>query len=399
MKIVFLLRPWPVFGGGETVTISLANEFVNRGHEVFVLYVLKTERENMPYVNPAIRAILVPNIHFDIQTTFSFNKEECNRAHSFLNDFVQKEKIDVVINQWWPVDAVYDLNKITKVIKCYHMAVFLKAKYSNLKWSGKDLFKKLMGRHLYWKLHKYSIHRQIQAFIPHVDKFVFLAPVFKKEYEEYLGEKSDKSKYDYCYNPLTYTKFATLDDICSKKNIVLFVGRMYDSHKNMTGLLKIWNEVEKDPKFINWRFVMVGDGADLQLSKDYAKKLKLKRVSFEGNQYPEDYFRCAKIFVMASHHEGWGMTLVEAQQKGCVPIVMDTFSSLHNIITDKENGTIIPMNDYDQYVKSLKALMSDDSTRTNYAKVGLQTCRRFTIENVCNRWELIFNELLNKENG
>lgn len=38
MNIVFLLRPWPVYGGGETVTIALANEFVKRGHIVHVLY-------------------------------------------------------------------------------------------------------------------------------------------------------------------------------------------------------------------------------------------------------------------------------------------------------------------------------------------------------------------------
>ena len=31
MKIAFLLRPWPIYGGGETVTITLSNEFVKRG--------------------------------------------------------------------------------------------------------------------------------------------------------------------------------------------------------------------------------------------------------------------------------------------------------------------------------------------------------------------------------
>ena len=31
MNIAFLLRLWPVYGGGETVTISLANEMVKRG--------------------------------------------------------------------------------------------------------------------------------------------------------------------------------------------------------------------------------------------------------------------------------------------------------------------------------------------------------------------------------
>lgn len=393
MKITFLLRPWPVFGGGETVTISLANEFVKRGHEVIVLYIMKTERANMPYIDSAIRTILVPNIHFDIQTTSSFNKEECERAHGFLLDFVRNEKVDIVINQWWPVDAVYDLNKYTKVIKCYHMAVFLKAKYSNLKWIGKDFFKKICGRSLYYRLHQYSVNRQIQAFLPYVDRFVFLAPVFQKEYEDYLGNRADKSKFDYCYNPLTFRDFAKEDDLIQKDNVVLFVGRMYDSHKNMTGLMRIWKKIEEAPSLKDWRFEMVGDGADLQLAMNYSEQLELKRISFEGQKNPEEYFKRAKIFVMASHHEGWGMTLVEAQQFGCVPIVMDTFSSLHNIIADNINGLIVPMNDYEQYVKKLKSLMIDEDLRDKLARKGIETCKRFTINSVCDRWDKIFTEI------
>ena len=65
MRIVFLLRPWPVHGGGETVTIALANEMVKRGHEIFILYTrLETEKE-LPYIAPMINAILVPNAGFD----------------------------------------------------------------------------------------------------------------------------------------------------------------------------------------------------------------------------------------------------------------------------------------------------------------------------------------------
>lgn len=36
MNIAFLLRLWPVYGGGETVTISLANEMVKRGHSITI---------------------------------------------------------------------------------------------------------------------------------------------------------------------------------------------------------------------------------------------------------------------------------------------------------------------------------------------------------------------------
>ena len=38
MKIVFLVSQWPIDGGIESVTRTLANEMVGRGHIVYVLY-------------------------------------------------------------------------------------------------------------------------------------------------------------------------------------------------------------------------------------------------------------------------------------------------------------------------------------------------------------------------
>ena len=37
MNILYVMRYWPVYGG-ETITVTLANEFVKRGHSVYVVY-------------------------------------------------------------------------------------------------------------------------------------------------------------------------------------------------------------------------------------------------------------------------------------------------------------------------------------------------------------------------
>lgn len=43
---------------------------------------------------------------------------------------------------------------------------------------------------------------------------------------------------------------------------------------------------------------------------------------------------------MTSAFEGFGMTLVEAQQYGVVPIVMDSYKSLHDIIKNDETASL-----------------------------------------------------------
>ena len=53
MNITFLLRLWPVYGGGETVTICLANEMIKRGWNVSVLYFKNNTRADLPFIDPA----------------------------------------------------------------------------------------------------------------------------------------------------------------------------------------------------------------------------------------------------------------------------------------------------------------------------------------------------------
>ena len=68
MNIVFLLRLWPIYGGGETVTICLANEMAKRGHAVTVFYFKDSETNELPYIDPSIKAVKIPDVRCDEYT-------------------------------------------------------------------------------------------------------------------------------------------------------------------------------------------------------------------------------------------------------------------------------------------------------------------------------------------
>lgn len=96
---------------------------------------------------------------------------------------------------------------------------------------------------------------------------------------------------------------------------------------------------------------------------------------------------------MTSAYEGWGMTLVEAQQNGVVPVAMDTYSSLHDIITNGENGIIVLDNDIDAFTTALSSLMFNADRRRQMAEAGLKRCKQYQISHIVNKWEEIFNRL------
>lgn len=92
----------------------------------------------------------------------------------------------------------------------------------------------------------------------------------------------------------------------------------------------------------DWSLEFVGDGFQLDDLRRLATKMNLERVTFHGFLPPQDFYKKSKIFLMTSDYEGWGLTLTEAMQYKCVPLVMSTYSSVYDIIDDGKNGFLIP---------------------------------------------------------
>ena len=103
MNITFLLRLWPVYGGGETVTICLANEMIKRGWNVSVLYFKNNTRADLPFIDPAIKAVQIPDIRCDEFTT---RFPDADKVTGYLKEYIQENDIHYLVNQWWPVEYI-----------------------------------------------------------------------------------------------------------------------------------------------------------------------------------------------------------------------------------------------------------------------------------------------------
>jgi hypothetical protein len=127
MNIVFLLRYWPIFGGGETVTLILANKLASLGYNVSVVYLWERKRGDMPFIDDRIRQCVVPDISAP-GALCSIRKPDYKVLKGFLNEHLLKNEIDIVINQWWPAQLVHKakVGTETKLISCHHMNVIQK---------------------------------------------------------------------------------------------------------------------------------------------------------------------------------------------------------------------------------------------------------------------------------
>lgn len=391
MNIAFLLRLWPIYGGGETVTRILANEFVTRGHSVHIIYFKPTELKYHINVSSNIQTHLISKVDCD---AWHYNPTDAFKVKTTLYKIIEENTIDVLINQWWPYEYIQGIKNSSsvKIISVHHMNVFQKPILEG--YSLKNIIKRLLGN-IY---NEYWMKKRAQAFIPLInesDKFVFLCDTFIKEFIQWSGYIDTNKKLAAIPNPQTYSLSVTEDILSQKKKQILFVGRIHDNHKRISLILQAWALIQNQAK--DWELIIVGTGPDIEMLHNTAKRLNLERVSFEGQQDPLPYYQSASIFVMTSQREGWCMTLAESQQNGVACIAMDAFSALHEIITNKINGIIVPNGEIKSFSQAILYLINNPKERIRIAQNALQSCQSYSIEKIGDQWEQLFKSLYSNE--
>ena len=198
-------------------------------------------------------------------------------------------------------------------------------------------------------------------------------------------------------NALRFNEFATDQDIRQKHKTVLVVARFDEDTKRISIMLKAWREIEQDARLSEWKLQLVGDGRDMAFYKYLVRQWHLQRVEFTGRQQPEEYYRNASMFLMTSCAEGWPMVLMEAVQMGVPVVAMDSFGSLHDIIEDGVNGSIVPNNDMSAFVAAMKQMMQNEELRHEMSRHAVERSKSFVIDEVVRCWKQVFSELIQEK--
>lgn len=222
------------------------------------------------------------------------------------------------------------------------------------------------------------------------DAYVVLCQPYKYETAAGLGISTDGSHIYAIEN----SENAVEDVNYEKENIILFCGRFENWSKRIDMLLRIWSRVQD--KMVDWKLVLVGDGADWNRMRLMAEEMSLERVSFEGRRNNvSDYYRKASVVVLTSETEGWGLTLTEAQAQGCICVAFGCSSGVKEVLSpDGECGFIIPAFDEEKYAETLlKIAFMSDEDRMRIRKNSVAKRMQYAPEIIAEKWRLLFEEL------
>lgn len=264
------------------------------------------------------------------------------------------------------------------------------------KFGGRSTLKALIEMSL-WPLYWLYVRRQQRprfrdAYLL-ADRLVLLSPTFFDYYRKWYKLPSTE-KMRAIGNAVSWENEALPEEIERKEKTILVVARFEERQKRISLILKMWRTLQA--LYPDWKLQLVGSGPDEPLYRKLVKQWKLERVIFEGKQQnPEPFYTKAAIFVMTSAFEGWGMTLCEAMQKGCVPVVMDSFYSVHDLISNGVNGYVVRNNDLKMFIQRVNQLITQPEVRIRMAYKGPESIRRFSRQTIGDQWVKLYNEVIN----
>ena len=138
-------------------------------------------------------------------------------------------------------------------------------------------------------------------------------------------------------------------------------------------------------EFPNATLRIVGDGVLREALKAGAEKLNLSQhVHFLGNKSfteVQNEYRQSDVFVLSSDQEGCPNVLLEAMSFG-VPSIATSVGAVPEIITNGENGLIVPRRDSSKLADALRALLSDPERRGKIGMNGRERIREAFTEDI-----------------
>jgi len=359
-SVIFLLGHWTI-GGVERVTVIVANELLRRGWKVGVVA--------FEIVNPNLLKLL--NERVDV-SELSFPAYSMRNMRD-LRSLMKRRSVSIVVNQWSVPAPITMMLRIAaphgaKIIAFHHTAPNRNKRVMESRGFKRVLYEvafKLNLKLVYWLC----------------DAYVVLSESYRRVFKDAAGVRL-VTKVCAIPNPVN----SCGDESVKKENLILYIGRMDRTEKRVDRVIDVWRRLE--PLMRDWRLELLGDGPDRVDLEAYAAGLP--RISFRGFCDPSPYLQRAKLLLLTSEFEGFGMVIIEAMSARCVPVVYGSFLSAKDIIRNG-NGVIVPMPwNCDEFSRAVLDLSMNEELMKNMAEAGYLSVDRFSPQKIVDQYEALF---------
>lgn len=189
----------------------------------------------------------------------------------------------------------------------------------------------------------------------------------------------------------------TADHLAKKdKYTITCVGRLTGRTKRQHLLIEAFARLSKDHP--DWQVKLWGDTYDKPYVASLRSKIKKyrleKQVFLCGTTKDMDaVWKETDIFAFPSHHEGFGLALVEAMCCGIPAVGYRSCPAVNEIIASGENG-ILCEDGVAPLSQALGCLMDDRTLRRAYGEAARCMAEKYHAEKVWEQWERLLRRSL-----
>lgn len=373
MKIL-IVTPSLSMGGVERVVRDLANGMSDRKHEIHVLSLTETNKNNIISLNDSIHLHEIPL------------KRSAHGIINCMKLFGKRKMIKQIVLSINP-DIIH-----THVFLYHSLAVFevmreLQADYHHyhtihtdgLHYSSNSLTSKI----------KRIIEKKIyDIFKTHV---ICISPIIMNTVRSKMHISS--SRLYYIANGIDTQIYKPIEINKKKKEIKITYLARLDVGKNHITVLKALKEIN-DKYRINLpiKFIIMGDGGERQKLQNYVSLNSLwEFVEFKGNvlNVPLELNKC-DIGVFPSEFEGCSIAILEMMASG-LPMICSNIPAFNSIF-DIAEVIFYETLDYKNLAQIIVSLINSIDKRSQYSASSLKIAKRFSLNAFIDKHEIAYNQ-------
>lgn len=177
-------------------------------------------------------------------------------------------------------------------------------------------------------------------------------------------------------------------------NIITFTGRLV-SYKGLPLLLRVWRKIQQEHE--NSYLVLLGSGGvdihncEAEL-KTYVQSNGLhESVYFAGEVgNVHEYLQASDLFVFPSENEAFPGALIEAMASG-LAVIATSVGAMKEIVLHEENGLMVEPNDFQGLHRALLRLIDRPEMAANLGRAARESVQaRYSVETVTEQYVELF---------
>ena len=353
-NVCFLCGDLSRGGGTERVVTDLCTELL--GEERYNLYIVDIMNVRDYTFFPLSSQI----------TYYSIGREKQSLVGKIacLYRFLRKKRIDILIN----VDVML-------TIYSYFPCKLSKTK--NIAWEQFNYFNNIGSRNT----------NKIRSFaVRHLDYYINLTKgdmlTFKEKFKV-------TKPITYIYN---FVRDNYWEEYDTSSKYLLTAGNFYPD-KGMQWAIELGEKIFSKHK--DWKWILCGDGLEFEKIKKQIEESHLNNNFILPGRVKniEEYMRKAAIYVSLSKTEGFGLTILEAQNNRLPVIAFDVPFGPREIVENGVNGYLIEAFDMKMMEDKITFLIENVETRKIFSMESKKKFDVFSSENIIKQWDKILNDV------